>query len=143
MLYPRRRGEPEPKFLATPDGGVRVFLGRESDVIHAATPAAPGAAGQVVVTQNGQQTVLLKPGTVPALPRAGGLNTPGVMMMVPAGVFDMGDTWEEGFGSERPVHTVYLSSYEISKFEVLLVCCSTIFCARLRSLFLIASNSFF
>jgi formylglycine-generating enzyme required for sulfatase activity len=37
---------------------------------------------------------------------------------VPAGEFQMGDNFGDGIPDERPVHTVYLDSYEISKFEI-------------------------
>lgn len=40
------------------------------------------------------------------------------MITVPAGSFDMGDPWNEGHAAELPVHTVTLSTYEISRFEV-------------------------
>ena len=37
---------------------------------------------------------------------------------IPAGNFQMGDNFNEGHSDERPVHTVYLSAYKISKYEV-------------------------
>ncbi|MCK4835801.1 MAG: SUMF1/EgtB/PvdO family nonheme iron enzyme [Candidatus Aminicenantes bacterium] len=37
---------------------------------------------------------------------------------VPAGEFQMGDNFNEGMDNERPVHTVYLDEYRISKYEV-------------------------
>jgi formylglycine-generating enzyme required for sulfatase activity len=37
---------------------------------------------------------------------------------IPAGNFQMGDNFKEGFKDERPVHTVHLSAYKISKYEV-------------------------
>lgn len=37
---------------------------------------------------------------------------------IPAGEFEMGDNFNEGESDEKPVHTVYLSSYNISKYEV-------------------------
>ena len=37
---------------------------------------------------------------------------------IPAGSFEMGDNFDEGEIFERPVHTVYLDSYYISKYEV-------------------------
>ncbi len=40
----------------------------------------------------------------------------GQMIYVPAGKFTMGD--EEGFSDQKPVHTVYLDSYYIGKYEV-------------------------
>ena len=40
------------------------------------------------------------------------------MVLVPAGEFQMGDTFNEGDGDELPVHTVYLSPYHIDTYEV-------------------------
>ncbi len=40
------------------------------------------------------------------------------MVCVPAGEFEMGDSFDEGDSDERPVHTVYLSPYYIDTYEV-------------------------
>lgn len=40
------------------------------------------------------------------------------MVLVPAGSFVMGDPWNEGSSSERPLHNVFLSAYRIDKYEV-------------------------
>ena len=40
------------------------------------------------------------------------------MVLVPAGGFEMGDPWEEGFTDEVPVHNVYLDTYYIDTYEV-------------------------
>ncbi len=37
---------------------------------------------------------------------------------IPAGEFKMGDNFNEGESDELPVHTVYLDSYKISKYEI-------------------------
>ncbi len=37
---------------------------------------------------------------------------------IPAGEFQMGDNFDEGEADERPVHTVYLSTYHISRYEI-------------------------
>lgn len=37
---------------------------------------------------------------------------------IPAGDFQMGNNFGNGFRDERPVHTVYLDAYKISKYEV-------------------------
>ncbi len=42
----------------------------------------------------------------------------GDYLLVPAGEFEMGDNFDEGFPDERPVHMVYLSDYYIGKYEV-------------------------
>ncbi|TES92891.1 MAG: hypothetical protein E3J87_03715 [Candidatus Cloacimonadota bacterium] len=39
-------------------------------------------------------------------------------VQVPAGYFEMGDNFNEGAGHELPVHTVYLDTYYMSKYEV-------------------------
>ena len=40
------------------------------------------------------------------------------MAFVPAGEFEMGDSFDEGGSNELPVHTVYLSPYYVDKYEV-------------------------
>jgi len=40
------------------------------------------------------------------------------MVFVPAGEFEMGDSFEEGDADELPVHDVYLSPYYIDRYEV-------------------------
>ena len=41
-----------------------------------------------------------------------------LMMLVPAGEFQMGDHFNEGADDELPVHTVYLDAFYIDKYEV-------------------------
>jgi formylglycine-generating enzyme len=43
--------------------------------------------------------------------------TPG-MALIPAGPFQMGDTFNEGLYRERPVHEVYVSAFYMDRFEV-------------------------
>jgi len=65
VLYPYRRGEPEPVFTAGADGRtVTVTLGNERDEISVASswPADSKAPGQAWVTQNGKTTVLIESG---------------------------------------------------------------------------------
>ena len=50
--------------------------------------------------------------------RVFGTVTPPGMVLVPGDEFEMGDPFNEGNPDERPVHTVYLSSYHIDKYEV-------------------------
>ena len=40
------------------------------------------------------------------------------MVRIPAGEFEMGDHFNEGWDAERPVHTVYLDEFYIDKYEV-------------------------
>jgi formylglycine-generating enzyme required for sulfatase activity len=42
----------------------------------------------------------------------------GDYILVPAGKYSMGDNFNDGNPRERPVHTVYLDSYYIGKYEV-------------------------
>ncbi len=43
---------------------------------------------------------------------------PGDMVLVPAGEFEMGDSFGEGYSYELPVHDVYLDAYYIDTYEV-------------------------
>ena len=43
---------------------------------------------------------------------------PGALVDVPAGTFQMGDPWNEGWEEEVPVHAVTLDAYRIGKYEV-------------------------
>ena len=47
-----------------------------------------------------------------------GETAPVNMALIPAGSFQMGDTFNEGLLSERPAHTVYISSFYMDKYEV-------------------------
>jgi len=40
------------------------------------------------------------------------------MILVSGGTFQMGDTWGDGSGNEKPVHTVTVDSFYISKYEI-------------------------
>lgn len=42
------------------------------------------------------------------------------MAYIPAGDFEMGDTFAEGYADELPVHTVYVSAFYMDQFEVTL-----------------------
>jgi formylglycine-generating enzyme required for sulfatase activity len=62
-------------------------------------------------------------GSVPMSDRgrgvAGGTNTaPPGMVLIPAGSFTMGDTFNEGCSSERPTHSVYISAFYMDTNEV-------------------------
>jgi formylglycine-generating enzyme required for sulfatase activity len=43
---------------------------------------------------------------------------PADMALIPAGSFQMGDTFNEGNANERPVHGVYVSAFYMDKYEV-------------------------
>ena len=45
-------------------------------------------------------------------------SAPEGMALIPAGPFQMGDSFDEGEVEERPVHTVYVSAFYMDKFEV-------------------------
>ena len=40
------------------------------------------------------------------------------MALIPAGEFNMGDNFNEGWNDELPVHPVYLDAFHIDKYEV-------------------------
>jgi len=44
--------------------------------------------------------------------------TPPGMVPIPAGSFNMGDTFNEGYTHERPVHSVYISAFYMDRYEV-------------------------
>lgn len=44
--------------------------------------------------------------------------TPSGMVLIPAGSFQMGDSFSEGSPDERPVHTVFISAFYMDKYEV-------------------------
>ena len=43
---------------------------------------------------------------------------PGAMALIPAGSFQMGDSFNEGVSEERPMHTVSVSAFYMDKYEV-------------------------
>jgi formylglycine-generating enzyme required for sulfatase activity len=43
---------------------------------------------------------------------------PGDMVSIPAGTFQMGDSFSEGSSNERPVHTVTLDSFYMGKYDI-------------------------
>lgn len=43
---------------------------------------------------------------------------PAGMVLIPAGSFQMGDSFNEGYPDERPVHTVFVSAFYMDKYEV-------------------------
>ncbi len=76
----------------------------------------------LVVTQSTYVFVDTRPGTAPQryyrviepTPRLG----PPGMVLIPAGTFDMGDTFNEGASYELPVHAVYVSAFYLGQYEV-------------------------
>jgi formylglycine-generating enzyme required for sulfatase activity len=49
---------------------------------------------------------------------AGSTATSAGMVLIPAGSFQMGDSFNEGNPDERPVHAVYVSAFYVNKYEV-------------------------
>jgi len=47
-----------------------------------------------------------------------GIPIPSDMVLIPAGTFQMGDSFNEGYSDELPLHTVQLDSFAMGKFEV-------------------------
>jgi formylglycine-generating enzyme required for sulfatase activity len=45
-------------------------------------------------------------------------SVPRNMVLIPAGSYDMGDTFNEGHTDELPVHSVYISSFYMDRYEV-------------------------
>ncbi|MBC8456575.1 MAG: formylglycine-generating enzyme family protein [Deltaproteobacteria bacterium] len=41
-----------------------------------------------------------------------------IMVLIPAGEFEMGDNFNEGWDTEHPMHTVYVDSFDIDVYEV-------------------------
>ena len=50
-------------------------------------------------------------------PQAAGV-PPAEMVLIPAGSFEMGDSFNEGHSDELPVHTVYVSAFYMDRYEV-------------------------
>jgi formylglycine-generating enzyme required for sulfatase activity len=70
----------------------------------------------VAVSNNGTLTV-----SVPMFYRVLGVaatNPPSGMALIPAGSFTMGDTFNEGNSSELPLHTVYVSAFQMDRTDV-------------------------
>jgi formylglycine-generating enzyme required for sulfatase activity len=47
-------------------------------------------------------------------------NAPSGMALIPAGSFTMGDTFNEGWSNELPLHTVYVSAFYMDQYDVTL-----------------------
>jgi formylglycine-generating enzyme required for sulfatase activity len=70
----------------------------------------------VAVSNNGTLTV-----SVPLFYRVLGVaatNPPSGMALIPAGSFTMGDTFNEGSNDELPLHTVYVSAFQMDRTDV-------------------------
>ena len=70
----------------------------------------------VAVSNNGTLTV-----SVPMFYRVLGVaatNPPSGMALIPAGSFTMGDTFNEGANIELPLHTVYVSAFQMDRTDV-------------------------
>jgi formylglycine-generating enzyme required for sulfatase activity len=62
--------------------------------------------------------ILMTAALVPAAAPGGEPTRSAAMVTIPGGVFRLGDVFAEGQASERPVHEVALSDYELGRFEV-------------------------
>lgn len=72
VLYPYRKGSPEPSFETLAEGrGVRVILGDVSEDVFLATEADRDVGGQAAVRRDGQTTVVLRGGAVGPLGKGG------------------------------------------------------------------------
>jgi formylglycine-generating enzyme required for sulfatase activity len=75
-----------------------------------------GLAGTYFVqVSNPQRTVTSQTATLIV---QGTTTAPSGMALIPAGPFEMGDSFNEGSGVELPVHTVYVSAFYADKLEV-------------------------
>ena len=72
--------------------------------------------GPVIFRGSADGVVPTSPQTVLPAPIVVGQDTD--FVLIPAGPFQMGDTFGEGGSDELPVHTVTLSAFEIGKYEV-------------------------
>lgn len=69
-----------------------------------------------VVARSGGQAVVSETAPVTVVPPAGA--APAGFAYIPAGSFQMGDSFSEGSTAERPVHSVYLSGFYMGRTEV-------------------------
>jgi len=75
-------------------------------------------AGLAAVTTDSNGTIRVQ---VPMFCRVRGEPKPTVptnMVLIPAGEFQMGDTFGDGWSNELPVHTVYVSAFYMDRTEV-------------------------
>ncbi|GAA4418523.1 hypothetical protein GCM10023187_52020 [Nibrella viscosa] len=111
------------QFLTKPNLGIRTILDKTAEVVEAKSGGrqTPGRYDElrgefVFVIKPSEETPSLLPSTTRPqkfleLPFAD-------LVYVPGGTFQMGDTRNEGFENEKPVHTVTVSSFLMGKYEV-------------------------
>ena len=92
-------------------GTIAPGAGQNVTVTFAPT-AAQSYAGTIVVSSDatGGTNIQTVSGT--------GQAHPSDMVLIPAGSFTMGDTFNEGYSGERPAHTVYVSAFHMDRHEV-------------------------
>jgi formylglycine-generating enzyme len=80
--------------------------------------AVPGLAVCPSMDATGDCRVDLRDFAVFAGQWLSGDGIPDDMVAIPGGTFSMGDSFNEGFDNERPVHIVTLDSFYMSKYEI-------------------------
>lgn len=94
-----------PVFTLTGAVGPGVTLGNDRHIVWNAGTDWPGR-----FSSQCRVRITADDGTAPPAPAG--------MAYIPAGPFQMGDTFMEGGTSELPVHTVYVSAFFMDKYEV-------------------------
>src|SRR5689334_22114420 len=110
-----------PSFLIMSDIGVTNQIQSVSDL----SQSSWDILTNIVVTQSPYSFVdtITAPGPqryyrVLAFSNTNAQTSPANMALIPAGTFDMGDTFSEGATYELPVHQVYVSAFYMDKYEV-------------------------
>jgi len=89
-----------------------LIITKDDLVLRGEGPSKTFVTGSIVIQVAGQFTVesltfLAQPGPAPA-----------GMALIPAGSFRMGDSFNEGFSDELPVHEAYVSAFYMDQHEV-------------------------
>jgi formylglycine-generating enzyme len=104
-------GYPDPEYQWFQNGQAIPFA-NQSSLTFRLTSHSVGA--YYVTAQNRLGRVHSNTVTVSLIPPS----TPTGMALIPAGPFQMGDTFGEGDSDELPVHTVYVSAFYMDRYEV-------------------------
>lgn len=100
-----------------------VSLSAHADGMLAWTNTAPGRTDMVerttsLITPDWRDYVLHPATTTTVSVQVLDPNLPSGMRLIPAGVFGMGDHYEEGSADESPVHWVYVSAFHMDAYPV-------------------------